>query len=88
VDGTLGTSDDIVGAGACIANPRGCILDPIVVEGGDTLNGKGTNTDYLRTSIWCFGKTLNAGVNATSGFGGPGVMRERGTNVLNVDSIP
>lgn len=87
-DGALGTSDDLPGAGVCIGNERGCILDPISVEGGDTFNGNGTNTNYLRTSIWCFGRTNNSGVNATSGFGGPGVMRERGTNVLNVDSIP
>jgi hypothetical protein len=87
-DGDLGTSDDLVGAGSCIAYTRGCNLDPISIEGGDTLNGKGTNTNYLRASIWCFGRTNNAGVNSTSGFGGPGVMRERGTNVLNVDSIP
>jgi hypothetical protein len=87
-DGNLGTADDLVGAGVCIANPRGCNLDPISIEGGDTLNGKGDNTNYLRSSIWCFGKTNNNGVNATSGFGGPGAMRERGTNVLNVESIP
>jgi hypothetical protein len=87
-DGTIGTLDDFVGAGPCIAKPRGCNLDPIVVEGGDTLNGLGDNTDYYRTSVWCFSKTVNAAVNTASGFGGPGATRERGTNVLNVDSIP
>lgn len=87
-DGALGTADDLIGAGACVGKDRGCILDPIAVEGGDTLNGNGSNTNYLRTSIWCFGRTTNAGVNATSGFGGPGVIRERGVNVMNVDSIP
>lgn len=87
-DGILGTGDDKHGAGPCIEKPLGCILDPISVEGGDTLNGKGSNTNYLRSSIWCFGKTNNPGVNATAGFGGPGVLRERGTNVINVDSIP
>jgi len=88
VDGTIGTEDDFVGAGPCIARDRGCNLNPIAIEGGDIFNGLGDNTNYLRSSIWCFGKTLNAGVNATSGFGGPGTIRERGVNVLNVDSIP
>jgi len=88
IDGTLGTEDDLVGAGPCVSVERGCNLDPIAIEGGDVFNGLGDNTNYLRTSIWCFGKTLNAGVNATSGFGGPGTIRERGVNVLNVDSIP
>jgi hypothetical protein len=87
-DGTIGTIDDFVGAGPCVANPRGCNLDPIVVEGGDRLNGLGDNTHYYRTSIWCFNKTVNAAVNTASGFGGPGVTREHGTNVLNVGSIP
>jgi hypothetical protein len=87
-DGTLGTSDDFLGAGNCIAKTRGCNLNPIMVEGGDTLNGNGTSTDYLRSSIWCFGRTQNGGVNTTSGFGGPGVIRERGTNVMNTTSIP
>lgn len=88
VDGVLGNGDDKVGAGICTAKARGCNQDPIVVEGGDTINGLGTSTDYLRTSIWCFGSTINDGINATAGFGGPGVIRERGTNVLNVPSIP
>lgn len=88
IDGVLGTGDDFPGAGPCVGKPRGCNLDPIAIEGGDTLNGKGDNTNYVRASIWCFGKTLNAGINATSGFGGPGVIRERGVNVMNVPSIP
>ena len=87
-DGIIGSIDDFLGAGPCIAKPRGCNLDPIVVEGGDTGNGMGSNTDYYRTSVWCFNKTVNAGVNAASGFGGPGVTREHGLNVLNVESIP
>jgi hypothetical protein len=87
-DGRIGTLDDFVGAGPCVAKPRGCNLDPIIVEGGDTLNGLGSNTNYYRTSVWCFSKTVNAAVNKASGFGGPGVTRERGINVLNVDSIP
>jgi hypothetical protein len=88
VDGIIGTIDDFVGAGPCVGKPRGCNLDPITVEGGDTQNGLGDNTNYYRTSVWCFNKTVNAAVNTASGFGGPGVTRERGTNVLNVDSIP
>jgi hypothetical protein len=87
-NGILGDTDDFPGAGPCIAKPRGCNQDPISVEGGDTLNGKGTSTNYLRSSIWCFGRTQNGGVNTTSGFGGPGVTRERGVNVLNTTSIP
>jgi hypothetical protein len=87
-DGILGNGDDRVGGGLCVAKERGCNLNPIVVEGGDTLNGLATPTNYLRTSIWCFGSTINSGVNATSGFGGPGVIRERGVNVVNVPAIP
>ena len=79
---------EVVGAGACIAKDRGCNLNPIAIEGGDIFNGLGNNTNYLRSSIWCFGRTLNAGINGTSGFGGPGTIRERGVNVINVDSIP
>jgi hypothetical protein len=88
IDGVLGTADDFVGAGPCVGKPRGCNLDPIAVEGGDVFNGLGDNTNYLRTSIWCFTRTLNAGINSASGFGGPGVIRERGVNVVNVGSIP
>jgi hypothetical protein len=88
VDGVLGNIDDEVGAGPCITKDRGCNQDPIVVEGGDTLNGNGDNTNYLRSSIWCFTATTNAAINSTSGFPGPGTIRERGVNVLNVDSIP
>jgi len=88
VDGVIGTIDDFVGAGPCVAKPRGCNLDPITVEGGDALNGLGSNTNYYRTSVWCFSKTVNSAVNDASGFGGPGVTRERGTNVLNVETIP
>jgi hypothetical protein len=88
VDGVVGNSDDIVGAGPCIAKDRGCNLDPIVIEGGDTLNGNGDNTNYLRSSIWCFSATTNPAINSTSGFPGPGTIRERGVGVINVDSIP
>lgn len=87
-DGTIGTDDDLAGAGPCVAQERGCNLDPISIEGGDIFNGLGNNTNYLRASIWCFGKTLNPAFNSTAGFGGPGTIRERGVNVLNVDSIP
>lgn len=90
VDGILGppSDDDFLGAGNCVAKPHSCNLNPISVEGGDTLNGLGTSTDYLRTSIWCFGSTDSGAVNTTAGFGGPGVIRERGTNVMNTTSIP
>jgi hypothetical protein len=82
-DGEMGTSDDVPGAGACVAGLRECFLEPIVASGSaDGL------TAYDSAALWCFGSMLNSGVNAASGFGGPGRAMVRGINVPNVDFIP
>lgn len=87
-DAILGTDDDRPGAGICVDKPRECILDPLIIEGGDTLNGNGSPTDNYRVSVYCFEASFNPGVNFTSGFGGPGVLREAGVNVVNRSSTP
>ncbi len=87
-NGILGDVDDHIGAGACISDPvRKCIRNPIVVEGGTTVNGKGSPDDVLQVGFWCFSGTANAGVNE-AGFPGPGVIRRRGTHIISVGSIP
>jgi hypothetical protein len=87
-DGVLGNDDDRPGAGICVEAARSCILDPLVVEGGDIYNGNGSPTDNYRVSFWCFGSSFSGAVNETAGFGGPGVLREAGVNVVNRTSTP
>ena len=88
-DGILGNSDDKVGAGACILDDRSCYLEPLPAEGGTTLNGLGDPENDYTVGIWCYERTTNGGVNATSGFGGPGRVRQKGTNVSSgFTSIP
>ena len=82
-DGILGTSDDKVGAGPCAAFDHGCYLDPLEGEGGTTLNGLGDPEYENAVGMFCYTATTNAGVNAISGFPGPGRVRWRGTNVTN-----
>ena len=88
IDGVLGTGDDKVGAGACAAEVRKCHLNPVVIEGGTTLNAKGDPDNVLHVGSWCFAPSTNAGVNASAGFPGPGIIRRRGVHVLSVGSIP
>jgi hypothetical protein len=87
-DGDMGTDDDGVGAGACIATSRDCFLDPIPAEGGTTLNGKGDHTDWNSVGLYCFPNGGSAVINEGAGFGGPGRTRRKGTTVVNVTSIP
>ena len=82
-DGVMGTSDDMPGAGACVADIRECFLKPIVATG--STGGLGVHDS---AALWCFGSMLNSGVNAASGFGGPGRAMVRGVNIPNVTSIP
>jgi len=71
------------GAGACVADVRACFLNPIVASGGT-----GGLSVYDSAALWCFGSMLNGGINAASGFAGPGRAMVRGVNVPNVTSIP
>jgi hypothetical protein len=82
-DGQLGTLDDKVGAGACVLDTRSCYLEPLTGEGGSTVNGLGDPLNDNTVGIWCYEGTTNPGVNATSGFGGPGRVRQKGINVTN-----
>ena len=82
-DGIMGTTDDVVGAGACVLDDRDCYLEPLVAEGGSTLNGMGDPENDFTAVIWCYGKTSNAGINGTAGFGGPGRVLQKGINVSN-----
>jgi hypothetical protein len=88
-DNTIGDSNDNVGAGACEFFDRSCFLDPIVADGGSTLDGEGDPDNDATGVIWCFGATTNVAVNTTSGFGGPGRVLSKGINVTNgFTSIP
>ena len=88
-DGNMGTGDDKVGAGACAAFDRGCYLEPLPGEGGTTINALGDPEHENTVGVFCYTATTNAGVNATSGFPGPGRVRQRGTNITNgFTSIP
>jgi hypothetical protein len=81
--------DDLEGAGGCIEDIRSCFLDPIVAQGGSTLNGKGSPTNLSTVGLFCQKRSLsNPGANAGAGFGGPTRVRVRGTNVPNFTSIP
>ena len=82
-DGILGTSDDVAGAGICIADQRECFTHPVTGVGlaaGLTLHDS--------AATFCFGATLNSGINAAAGFGGPVRIKLRGTNLPNFSSIP
>ena len=58
-------------------------------EGGSTLNGKGDPTNDLTAVAYCYAATNNAGINGTSGFGGPGRVLYKGLNISNgFTSIP
>ncbi len=80
-DGTLGNADDIPGAGICVSDFRQCPL--FGVEGGDTLNGKGDPTNVRTVASFCLSATGSAAVNETAGIGGPGRLRQAGTNATN-----
>jgi hypothetical protein len=82
-DGILGTSDDIEGAGICVAGVRECFLDPIVASGTAA-----SLSEHDSVALWCFGATHNGTFDTPSGFGGPARVHIRGQNVVNFTSIP
>jgi hypothetical protein len=83
VDGILGTSDDLVGAGICVPDLPTCIPNPVEAEGGDTLNGKGSPNEPNSASVFCIGRTGSVGVDTVVGLGGPGRLRRKGVHVTN-----
>jgi len=88
-DGVLGTSDDIVGAGICVADLPTCLPDPIRAEGGDIFNAAGSPNQPLSVSVFCIGRTNSIGINSVLGVGGPGRIRRQGTHVSSVfKSLP
>jgi hypothetical protein len=87
-DGIMGTSDDFLGGGECRRFPTNCHPDPVMVEGGTTLNGEGDSTDVFHVGVWCFIGTQSGAVNASSGFPGPGVIERKGTGFVSTPSIP
>ncbi len=87
-DGILGSVDDKPGAGECGRFATNCQPDPVMIEGGTTLNGMGDSTNVSQVGRWCFIGTNSAAVNASSGFPGPGVIERRGTGFISVTSIP
>jgi hypothetical protein len=82
-DGILGTPDDITGAGVCVGENRECFLDPIVAEGGDTLNGQGDAVNVNTVTIYCVAATTSPIINNAAGIPGPGRVRSKGINVTN-----
>jgi hypothetical protein len=87
-DAVAGTMDDLEGAGRCIEDIRSCFLDPIVAQGGSTLDGQGDATHMSTVGLFCQKRSVNIGANSGAGFGGPTRVRVRGTNVPNFTSIP
>ncbi len=83
VDEVLGNDDDFPGAGVCIRDARNCFAQPIGSEGGDTLNGNGDPTNVRAVSTFCIPPTTNSAINAVTGLGGPGRLRQNGVNVTN-----
>jgi len=67
---------------------RECFTNPIVAEGGSTLNGDGDPTNIYSSSIYCVPPTSRNVIDLVTGFGGPGRTQERATLYLNVSSIP
>lgn len=87
-DGVMGTGDDSIGAGRCMAYERECMMDPITAEGGTTLNGLGDSTNFYEVAVSCLPATGNVGVNSGSGMGGPLRNRSRGVRVPNFTELP
>jgi hypothetical protein len=88
VDGVLGTSDDLPGAGLCQSRGLSCFLAPISAEGGDIFNGKGDATNVFAVSSFCIPATNSPPINNASGLGGPGRIRVAGVRIPNFTALP
>jgi len=88
VDGVVGTEDDYVGAGICVATTRGCFVNNGHAEGGDTLNGQGGPTQTKSVTVFCIPASSSSSVNSTAGMPGPGRLRQRGIVVPNFTVLP
>jgi hypothetical protein len=82
-DGMLGTVDDWVSAGDCIADLPTCPLEPLAAEGGDVFNSKGSPSSPRSVAVLCLGRTSSTAVNAVVGVGGPGRVRREGSYLTN-----
>jgi hypothetical protein len=88
IDGILGTSDDLPGAGVCEERGLGCFLPGMQAEGGDVFNGLGDATNVYAVSAFCIPATNSEPVNNTAGLGGPGRIRVPGVRVPNFSALP
>jgi len=88
IDQILGTDDDNVGAGICVADARACFVNNGAAEGGDTLNGKGDPTHTKSVTVFCIPASSSNSVNATAGMPGPARLRERSLSVPNFTHLP
>jgi hypothetical protein len=82
-NGILGDGDDLVGAGHCELLDRSCYLEPLDAVGGSTVNGQADPENDYTVGLFCYTATTNGGVNGTSGFPGPGRVRQHGVNITN-----
>ncbi|MFT4569481.1 MAG: hypothetical protein ACI91F_000348 [Candidatus Binatia bacterium] len=88
-ENTTQNCDEIVpGAGICVADVALCYLPDHQVEGGDTLNGNADPTNFFTVANYCVPATTSVAVNSTAGLPGMGRLRQGGTSVLNVPSLP
>ena len=87
LDGELGTGDDNVGAGNCVAKPTDCFLPVITAEGGTTLNGDGTPSATHAVSVQCMGSSISSLVDEGAGLGGPRRTRNRLNNFINLPAF-
>jgi hypothetical protein len=94
VDGILGTSDDVPGAGICVTDERNCFESiggvSAVAQGQDKLDDPiyGPN-NIVAVSAYCIGATSNSAINNTAALGGPGRLRQPARNETNgYASIP
>lgn len=94
VDGVFGTTDDLPGAGNCIADIQNCFEQvagfTAIATGKDKLDNPiyGPN-NVVAVSAYCLGATGNAAINSVAGLGGPGRLRQPARNETNgYTSIP
>ncbi|MFQ5478645.1 MAG: hypothetical protein ACE5E4_08515 [Candidatus Binatia bacterium] len=81
-DAITGTDDDIPGAGLCQPTPSRCFL-PSVFASGSAGGGS-----FREVSTWCVDATNAGGTNLIVGVGGPGRIRQNGSNSCNFQSLP
>ena len=64
-------------------------MNPIVAEGGDTLNGEGDPNSVKTATVLCVATTGNVLIDGGAGIPGPTRLRQQGENVTNgFDTLP